>query len=64
MPRQRSEVYFELVVQGAVVKVTAIDALSGCEASLVAPASAPRATLESAAVRKLEYVLKKRRGEA
>jgi hypothetical protein len=52
------------VVQGAVVKVTAIDAASGCEAIIVAPASSPRAALEQAAARKLAYVMKKQRGEA
>jgi hypothetical protein len=58
------EVYFEFVAQGAVVKVTAIDAATGCEASIVAPAGATRAALEHAALRKLEYVIRKQRGEA
>jgi hypothetical protein len=60
---QRAKVYFELFVLGATVKVTAIDADSGCEASIVGPATLPRAILEQAAIRKLEYVEKKRRGE-
>jgi hypothetical protein len=59
-----ADVYFEFVVQGSVVKVTAIDSSSGCEASVVAPAASPRVTLEQAALRKLEYVLNKKRGGA
>jgi hypothetical protein len=54
------EVYIEFVVQGNVVKATAIDAATGVEASIVGPANAPRATLAEAAARKLDYVLKKK----
>jgi hypothetical protein len=57
-----SEVYLEFVVYGSTAKVTAIDPATGCEASVVAPASSPRAVLEQAALRKLEYVLAKERG--
>jgi hypothetical protein len=53
------EILIEFIVQGSVVKVTAIDAKSGTEASIVGPASAPRSVLEANAVRKLAYVLKK-----
>jgi hypothetical protein len=58
------EVLIEFVTQGSVVKVTAIDPKTGVEASIVGPASAPRAVLEGNAVNKLLYVLKKQRGEA
>ena len=58
------EVLIEFIVQGSVVKVTAIDPKSGTEVSIVGPASAPRAVLEGNAARKLLYVLKKQRGEA
>jgi hypothetical protein len=61
---QNKQILLEFVVQGAVVKVTAIDAASGCEAIIVAPASSPRTALEQAAARKLAYVMKKQRGEA
>jgi hypothetical protein len=54
------EVYIEFVVQGNVVKATAIDAATGVEASIVGPANAPRAALAEAAARKLDYVLKKK----
>ncbi len=53
------EVYVEFVVQGRVVKVTAIDPQSGTEASVLGPAGASRASLSDAAVRKLRYVLAK-----
>jgi hypothetical protein len=64
LPSRPADVYFEFVSHGAVVKATAIDAHSGCEASIVAPSTSARATLEQAALRKLDYVLKKHRGEA
>jgi hypothetical protein len=49
------------VVQGAFVKVTAIHAATGTEASIVGPAGAARADLSAAAVRKLEYILNKQK---
>ena len=69
MPERRSdgaggEILIEFIVQGSVVKVTAIDPKSGTEASIVGPASAPRSVLENNAAKKLLYVLKKQRGEA
>jgi hypothetical protein len=63
LPPGPTEVYFEFVAQGAVVKVTAIDAGSGLEASIIGPAASPRTALEQAALRKLQYVLKKEHGE-
>ena len=60
MPGGQGEVYVEFVVQGSVVKVTAIDPKSGVEAIVVGPANASRAALSDAAVRKLAYVLNKR----
>jgi hypothetical protein len=47
------EVYFEYIAIGASVKVTAIDAASGREVSIVGPASAARADLERLALNKL-----------
>jgi hypothetical protein len=57
---QRSEVYIEFVVHATSVKVTAIDSKTGVEASIVGPANAPRDGLSALAVRKLEYVLRKK----
>ena len=59
MPPGGDEIYIEFVVQGSVVKVTAIDSKTGIEASVIGPAGASRAGLSAAAVRKLEYVAKK-----
>ncbi len=42
------------------VKVTAVDSVTGVEASIVGPANAAQSALADAARRKLEYVLKKR----
>jgi hypothetical protein len=60
MPPAGNEVYVEFIVQGAVVKATAIDPATGVEASIVGPAAASRTDLAAAAMRKLIYVLKKR----
>ncbi len=54
-----SEILIEFVVQGNVVKATAIDPVTGTEASIVGPANAGQVALGEAARRKLEYVLKK-----
>ena len=56
------EIFIEFVTLGNAVKVTAIDAKSGEEASIVGPAGAPREALVDAARRKLEYVMKKKSG--
>ncbi len=58
------EIYIEFVSQGTVTKVTAIDAKSGAEVSIMGPAGAPRAALSDAAVRKLRYVMAKKSGGA
>jgi hypothetical protein len=54
------EIYVEFVMQGNVVKATAIDSVTGLEASIVGPANAPQAVLAEAARRKLEFVTKKK----
>jgi hypothetical protein len=56
---EKREIFLEFVTLCGSVKVTAIDAATGTEASIVGPASAPRSTLESAAVQKLRYVIGK-----
>ena len=55
------EVYLEFRVQGAFVKVTAIDPQTGTEASIVGPSTAPRAALEQAALKKLSYIQTKKK---
>jgi len=55
------EVLLEVVTVGAYAKVNAIDPETGTEISITGPANADRAVLEAAAVRKLEFVLKKSR---
>lgn len=56
----RAEIYIEFIVQGNVVKATAIDSVTGLEASIVGPASAPQSVLAQAARRKLEYLARKK----
>ena len=54
-----NEIYIEFVIHGTVAKATAIDPVSGIEASVMGPASAGRAALADAARRKLAYLLRK-----
>jgi hypothetical protein len=56
----KGAVFVEFVVQGNVVKATAIDAATGSEASIVGPANAGRDALAQAALRKLKYVMEKK----
>jgi hypothetical protein len=57
--REQRVVYFEHIVLGASVKVTAIDSLTAIEVSIVGPASAPKHDLERLALRKLNARLKR-----
>lgn len=57
----KPQIIIEFIVQGNVVKATAIDSVTGAEASIVGPANAPRETLSQAAVRKLKYVMEKKK---
>jgi hypothetical protein len=54
------EVLIEIVTLGAYAKVSAIDPLTGTEVSVMGPGNATRASLETAALNKLDYVLKKK----
>ena len=58
-PGDRREVYFEFVAIGNVVKVTAIDSLTGTEVSAMGPASASQADLQQLALQKLKARLKR-----
>lgn len=51
------EVLFERIVTGNVARVAAIDPVTGTEAIVMGPASAPPSDLETLAVRKLERLL-------
>jgi hypothetical protein len=59
-PSSKGEIFFEFVLQGNVVKATAIDSATGTEACIVGPANAGRDVLAQAAARKLKYVLGKK----
>ena len=48
------EVFFEFTVIGRSAKVSAIDAATGVEVSVVAPATAARADLQRLALQKLK----------
>jgi hypothetical protein len=66
MPTARNgrEVLIEIVTLGTFAKVTAIDSATGTEVSVTGPANASRASLEAAAMSKLQFVLKKNAGPA
>ena len=55
----RREVYFEFVAIGNVVKVTAIDSVTGTEVSAMGPASSSQADLQQLALQKLKARLKR-----
>jgi hypothetical protein len=57
---RQQAVYVEFTVLGNSVKVTAIDPMTGLEASIVGPAGAPQSALAFAARRKLEYLVRKK----
>ena len=61
MPDDKREIYVEITVQGSYAKATAIDSVTGVEASIVGPANATRAQLSDAAVRKLKFLLEKKK---
>ena len=57
-PSGRSgEIILEFVSIGKMIRVVAVDAASGLEATIVGPANAARADLERVAVRKLKMML-------
>ncbi|MBL8643102.1 MAG: hypothetical protein JNK21_04145 [Rhodospirillaceae bacterium] len=58
------EVLFEVILMGNTAKVTAIDADTGLEVSIIAPANATSYTLKMNAMRKLEAALAKAEAEA
>jgi len=59
----KPEIYIEFVVQGGLVKATAIDSVTGTEVCVFGPATAPREALTQNAVAKLAYVLRKQKGQ-
>jgi hypothetical protein len=56
------EIYVEFLQQGGFIKATAIDPVTGIEASIVGPAGAAREALSAAAIRKLQFVLSRKSG--
>lgn len=55
----RGEVYIEFHSVGNVMKVSAVDAATGIEVSIMGPANTSRAILEKNVLRKLDYVMKR-----
>jgi hypothetical protein len=63
MAEPPQEVLFEFKQIGRSVKVTAIDARTGTEASIVGPAGGTDSELKRVALAKLQYVLAKQAGK-
>ena len=63
-PATLREVLFEFLPVGNSVKVCAVDPETLVEATIFGPVSAGEAALKHAAVRKLRYLLSKKRSEA
>ncbi|MBP7721876.1 MAG: hypothetical protein KA155_05005 [Alphaproteobacteria bacterium] len=57
---QGREIIIEFMPVGSIVKVSAIDSLSLTEISIQGPAAAGKETLKYNAIKRLEYVLKKK----
>jgi hypothetical protein len=62
MGERDSAFIIEISIIGRTAKVSAVDPVTGIEASIVGPADAGRETLSRNAVAKLKYVLAKREG--
>jgi hypothetical protein len=54
------DIFIEIVTLGAFAKVTAIDSATSTEVSVTGPSNASRASLEAAAIAKLQFMLKKK----
>lgn len=54
------EIIFEFFPVGNVVRVMAMDVKTMTEVTIQGPASAPESTLKANAVKRLEYVMKKK----
>ena len=59
-PMTGREVIFEFIPLGNVMKVTAMDTATLTEISIQGPLAAAKAVLENNALRRLEYVLRKK----
>lgn len=59
-PLKNREVIFEFFTIGAYVKATAMDVLTLTEASIQGPAGTPDAILRQNALKRLEFVMRKK----
>ena len=59
-PFRNREVIFEISTLGNVAKVVAIDTQTMTEVSVQCPPSTPQALMKSSALKRLEYVLRKK----
>lgn len=59
-PMQNRQVIFEFFPIGAYVRVTAMDTETLTEVSIQGPANAPEAMLKQNALKRLEYVMRKK----
>lgn len=55
----RGEILIEMTQLGQTMKVTAVDPATRLEASVICPVHYSRHSMEQAAIRKLDYVIRK-----
>lgn len=55
------EAILEIVQLGSILRVVAVDTVTGTEVSFQAPANTPRTALQQTALKKLAYVLNKQK---
>lgn len=60
IPGLGRDIYIEFMVQGALIKATAIDSVTGTEVCIFGPRSTPREILIKNALSKLDYVQTKK----
>lgn len=60
MRKHDTHVIIETIAMGRMLKVSAIDPVTGTEVSIIADAKAPREQREKLAIRKLDYVIRKK----
>ncbi len=59
--QESSEVYLEFTQVGNMVRVNAVDAVTGVEVSFAGPRNTPQSELKRTAIAKLKYVLNKQK---
>ena len=60
-PGSGREILFEMIQMGNSIKVIAVDAQTGTEATVICPVTASEAQMKQMAMRKLKFILEKQK---